>query len=46
MNTCENCGTNEDIVFSGVDAFILEVNVGTICYTCANGGYEHAEEAM
>lgn len=46
MNTCDNCGTSEDIVFSGVDAFVLGVTVGQSCYTCANGGYEYAEEAM
>ena len=42
---CANCGTHEDIVQSGVDAFVLGVIVGTSCYTCANG-FEYAEEAM
>ena len=46
LNTCDNCGTNEDIVHSGVDAFVLGVTVGQSCYTCANGGYEYAADAM
>lgn len=37
---CYICGTEQDsnIVYSGVDAFILECMefVGKICYTCAN----------
>jgi hypothetical protein len=44
--TCENCGTTEDIVMSGVDAMLLGVKTETICYTCANGGYEYAGEAL
>lgn len=44
--TCENCGTQEDIVMSGVDAFVLGVATESICYTCANGGYEHWQEAL
>ena len=44
-NECLTCGTSEDIVQSGVDAFVLGVTVGQSCYTCANG-YEYAEEAM
>lgn len=43
---CATCGTHEDIVQSGVDAFVLGVIVGASCYTCANGNYEYAEEAM
>lgn len=35
MNTCK-CGNTDNIVHSGVDAFMLGVTVGTICYTCAN----------
>ena len=43
---CANCGTHEDIVQSGVDAFVLGVIVGTSCYTCANGGFEYVGEAL
>lgn len=43
---CSNCGSAEHIVYSGVDALVLGVTVGHTCYTCANGGYEYAEEAM
>lgn len=43
---CLTCGTHDDIVQSGVDAFTLGVIVGTSCYPCANGGYEYWEEAL
>jgi hypothetical protein len=33
---CEKCDTTENIVMSGVDAFMLGVQTETICYTCAN----------
>jgi hypothetical protein len=35
---CTDCGTGENIVYSGVDAFVLGVTelVERICYTCAN----------
>lgn len=38
MNTCKNCGTQENIVYSGVDAFLLECmeDIEKICYDCAN----------
>lgn len=38
MNKCTICGTTEGIVFSGVDAFLLECmdRIEKICYTCAN----------
>lgn len=34
---CTDCGTKENIVYSGVDAFVLGVIdlVERICYTCA-----------
>ena len=34
---CLNCGTNDNIVYSGVDAFVLGVldKVERICYDCA-----------
>lgn len=34
---CGVCGTSENIVFSGVDAFILECmeQIERICYDCA-----------
>lgn len=37
MNTCKttNCGSTE-LVYSGVDAFILGVQTETYCYDCAN----------
>lgn len=43
---CKECNATSNIVMSGVDAFIMGVGVGSICYTCANGGYEYAEEVM
>lgn len=43
---CEICGTTEDIVMSGVDAFLLGIPTESLCYTCANGGYEYPLEAM
>ena len=46
MNRCKSCGRGENLVMSGVDAFILGVNVGESCYICANGGYEYVKEAM
>jgi hypothetical protein len=46
IHYCHTCHTDENIVMSGVDAFILGVQTETICYTCANGGYEYAEEAL
>jgi hypothetical protein len=33
---CLTCGTTEDIVYSGVDAFCLGVETEKICYSCAN----------
>ena len=35
---CSICGTKENIVFSGVDAFLLECmdRIEKICYECAN----------
>jgi hypothetical protein len=37
MNTCkyDNCNSTE-LVYSGVDAFLLGVPTETYCYTCAN----------
>ena len=46
LNTCATCGATDNLVHSGVDAFVLGVTVGESCYTCANGGYEYAEEAL
>ena len=45
MNRCKSCGTGDNLIMSGVDAFILGVNVGDSCYNCANV-FEYAEEAM
>ncbi len=38
MAKCLVCGTHEGIVFSGVDAFLLECmeQIERICYDCAN----------
>jgi hypothetical protein len=38
MNKCSICGTDEGIVFSGVDAFLLGCmdRIEKICYSCAN----------
>jgi hypothetical protein len=38
MAKCNSCGTTDDIVYSGVDAFVLGVSdkVEKICYNCAN----------
>lgn len=35
---CTDCGTKDNLVMSGVDAFMLEVIdlVEKICYNCAN----------
>ena len=40
---CTDCGTEENIVYSGVDAFVLGVIdlVERICYTCANNKAVH-----
>lgn len=37
MNRCKECGTDHQIIHSGVDAFMLGVVdlVGQICYDCA-----------
>lgn len=35
MNECKHCGNNDNIVHSGVDAFVLGCTTGDICYTCA-----------
>lgn len=34
--TCEKCGTKNKIVHSGIDAFLLGVDVATMCYECAS----------
>lgn len=33
---CLHCGNTEDIVMSGIDAFILGCETEKICYPCAN----------
>lgn len=37
MNRCVECGTDHQIVYSGIDAFMLGVldKVEKICYDCA-----------
>jgi len=42
MNTCIDCETDKNIVYSGVDALALEVMnfVGSICYSCANEHFQ------
>jgi len=41
MKVCkiDGCNSNE-LVYSGVDAFILGVNTEEICYPCANKSRE------
>lgn len=34
--TCVGCGTTSNIVWSGVDAFLLRIPTGGYCYDCAN----------
>jgi hypothetical protein len=34
--TCTICNTSENIIYSGVDAFVLGVDVEKTCYDCAN----------
>lgn len=46
FGVCASCESAENIVYSGVDAFMLGVTVGHACYTCANGYYEYVEEAL
>ena len=38
MAKCKECSTEDNIVYSGVDAFLLEIDgaeTGTLCYKCA-----------
>jgi len=37
-NVCKYCGTNENLIHSGVDALLLECmeDIRKICYPCAN----------
>lgn len=46
VGICNECGTKENLVYSGVDAFVLGVQTETVCYPCANGGYEYWQEAL
>jgi hypothetical protein len=43
---CVDCSSDEDIVYSGVDAFVLGVTELTeqICYPCANKRVVEREE--
>ena len=38
MNKCLTCGTQENIVYSGVDSLMLGVmdQIEKICYSCAS----------
>jgi hypothetical protein len=38
MNKCDTCGKTEGLVYSGVDALILQVldRIEKVCYDCAN----------
>lgn len=40
---CEICGSKE-IVYSGVDAFLLGIPTEKYCYGCANNGSAQLEE--
>lgn len=37
METCQTCSTTDNLVYSGVDAFMLGVSgkEGKVCYPCA-----------
>ena len=45
MNKCLDCNTDNNLVYSGVDAFALGVMdlVGSVCYSCANTRLEEKE---
>jgi hypothetical protein len=32
---CKSCGSTENIITSGVDAFVLGVTTEDTCYSCA-----------
>ena len=36
--TCSICNTQDNIIYSGIDAFVLGVQVEKTCYDCANKG--------
>ena len=36
VGNCQECKTKENLIYSGVDAFMLGVQTETICYPCAN----------
>jgi hypothetical protein len=44
FGVCADCDSADNIVYSGIDAFLLGVTVGFICYPCANGGHEYTAE--
>lgn len=46
QNLCKQCGTSENIVYSGVDAWILGCVNDTerICYKCATENNEEKEK--
>lgn len=38
MKVCSTCNTHTDLVYSGVDAFLLQLDasqINSICYLCA-----------
>lgn len=39
---CKVCGTSENIIYSGVDAFVLGVEVEKTCYPCGNAAHRKA----
>lgn len=43
---CSICGTDQNIVHSGVDAWLLSINLLTtnICYECASNQFKEKEE--
>ena len=45
MNKCLDCNTENNLVYSGVDAFALGVMdlVGSVCYSCANNRLQEKE---
>ena len=44
MRVCQiDICDSEELVYSGVDAFLLGVPTETYCYECSNNGYAHKQ---
>lgn len=42
---CSICGSKENIIYSGIDAFVLGVEVEKTCYPCGNDASRKASHA-